>query len=112
MTSAGICFLVRAAALFALAGDWVEASNASWECGYGGTCIDRGLFGATVTVELVLVAAEFVVATAWWARFLWRQRLSPELDDWWALLMVRLPWTVMAGCLVSVLAVTGWRLLA
>lgn len=112
MTTAGVCFLVQAAALFVLAGDWVEASNASWECGYGGACVDRGLFGAAVTVELVVIAVEFVVGTAWWARPLWQHRLSPELDDWWTLLTVRLPWTVMAGCVLSVLTVIGWRLLA
>lgn len=112
VTMAGACFLVQTVVLFALAGDWVEASNASWECGYDGTCIDRGLGGAAFTVELVVIAVEFVVGTVWWARPLWRQRLSPEVDDWWALLTLRLPRTVMAGCLLSVLTVIGWRLLA
>ncbi|MFI1094072.1 hypothetical protein [Streptomyces sp. NPDC020917] len=112
MATAGACFLVQTVALFALASDWVEASNASGECGYDGTCVDRGLFGTAVTVELVVIAAEFMVGALWWARPLWRQRLSPEAGDWWALLTLRLPGTVIAGCLLSMLTVIGWRLLA
>jgi hypothetical protein len=111
VTAAGVCFLVQTVALFALASDWVEASNASWECGYDGTCIDRGLVGATIAVELAVIAVEFVVGTIWWARPLWRQRLSPEVDDWWVLLTLCLPRTVMAGCLLSMLTVIGWSLL-
>jgi hypothetical protein len=109
---AGVCLLVQTVALFALASDWVEASNVSGECGYDGTCIDRGLDGAAFTVELAVIAVEFVVGTVWWARPLWRQRISPDVDGWWALLTFRLPRTVMAGCLLSVLTVVGWQLLA
>jgi hypothetical protein len=112
VTTAGVCFLVQTVALFALASDWVEASNHSWGCGYDGTCIDRGLFGAIVAVELLVPAVEFVVGTVWWARPLWQQRLSPKADDWRALTTLRLPWTVMAGCLLSMLTVIGWSLLA
>ena len=112
VTAAGACFLVQTVMLSGLTSGWVEASNASWECGYDGTCIDRGLFGAILTVELAVVAVEFAVGTVWWARPLWRQRLSPAVDDWWALAARRLPQTVVAGCLLSVLTVVGWGLLA
>jgi len=112
VTAAGACLLVQAVMLVGLASDWVEASNVSWECGYDGTCTDRGLFGAIFTVELVVIAAEFMIGAVWWARPLWRQRLSPAVDDWWALVARRLPQTVMTGCLVSVLTAIGWGLLA
>jgi len=112
VTAAGACFLVQTVVLFVLASGWVYASNVSSDCGYDGTCTDRGLVGAVFTVELVVIAVEFVVGAVWWARPLWRQRLFPEVDDWWALLTLRLPWTVIAGCLLSVLTVIGWRLLA
>jgi len=112
VTAAGACFLVQTVTLVGLASYWVEASNVSWECGYDGTCTDRGLFGAIFTVELVVIVVEFVVGAVCWARPLWRQRLSPSVDDWWALVARRLPQTVMAGCLLSLLTVIGWALLA
>ncbi|WP_037912223.1 hypothetical protein [Actinacidiphila yeochonensis] len=113
VTTSGACVLVQAAALYALAANWVEASNVSGDCGYDGTCADHGVLGAALTAALVVIAAELAIGTAWWAGPLWRQRRSPRgVDDWWALLTLHLPRTVMAGCLLSVLTVTGWRLLA
>lgn len=112
MTVAGVCLLVQTVALFVLASDWVEASNASRDCGYDGTCVDRGLFGATVIVELVMIAAEFVAGAVLWGLPLWRLRRSPGVDDWWELFTLSLPRVVMAGCLLCALTAIGWGLLA
>lgn len=112
MTVAGVCLLAQTVALFVLASDWVEASNASPECGYDGTCVDRGLYGAIITVELAVVAGEFVAGAVRWGLPLWRLRRSPEVDDWWELFTLRLPRVAMAGCLLSVLTAIGWGLLA
>jgi hypothetical protein len=111
VTTAGACFLVQAVMLIVLASAGVEASKVSGDCGYDGTCTDQGLFGVAFTVELVVIAVEFMVGVAWWARPLWRQRISPTVDDWWALVARRLPQTVMAGCMLSVLTAIGRRVL-
>ena len=115
VTAAPACLLVQTAVLFVLTGGWVEKANASTgECGYDGTgsCLDAGLEGVAATVWLVAIVVELAVGTAWWVRPLWRQRLVPGVDEWWALITVSLPRALMAGCLLSVLGLIGWWLLA
>ncbi|WP_158701995.1 hypothetical protein [Kitasatospora sp. MMS16-BH015] len=101
---------MQAVMLLAIAADWVEASNVSEECGYDGTCIDDGLVGVTGALELAVVVVEVLAGVLWWGYPLWRRRLVPQVDDWWALVALRLPVAVMAGCAGSVMVAIGWRL--